>query len=93
MIDLGKPWSSVVSIVGGLVMRVGLCRFWCVAVAVVLGLGQTVRGEDLPVVRDVEFQPLSAQVKRVVEALEVLGQPLVRDEKARIRHGDRFHRR
>ena len=35
-------------------------------------------------VLDVEFQPLSAQVKRVVEALEMLGQPLARDEKARL---------
>ena len=42
------------------------------------------RGDELPMVRDVEFQPLSAQVKRVVEALDMLGQPLGRDEKARL---------
>ncbi len=33
---------------------------------------------------DVEFQPLVAQVKRIIEALEMLGQPLERDEKARL---------
>ena len=44
----------------------------------------TSRAENLPVVLDVEFQPLSAQVKRVIEALEMLGQPLARDEKARL---------
>jgi hypothetical protein len=42
------------------------------------------RADDLPVVLDVEFQPLSAQVKRVVDALETLGQPLTGDEKARL---------
>ncbi len=47
---------------------------------------------ELPVVDNVEFQPLSAQVKRIVEALEMLGQPLERDEKARLRSGARFHR-
>ncbi|MFI5458338.1 MAG: CehA/McbA family metallohydrolase [Isosphaerales bacterium] len=44
----------------------------------------TSRAEDLPVYLDVEFQPLSAQVKRVIDALEMLGQPLARDEKARL---------
>ena len=33
-----------------------------------------VSAESLPIVADVEFQPLSAQVRRVVEALEMLGQ-------------------
>ena len=42
------------------------------------------RGDELPVVRDVEFQPLSAQVKRVVEALDMLGEPLGKDETARL---------
>jgi hypothetical protein len=44
----------------------------------------SLRAEDLPIVRDVEFQPLSAQARRVVEALDLLGQPLSRDERARI---------
>ena len=44
-----------------------------------------VRGaEALPIVADVEYQPLSAQVRRIVEALKILGQPLARDEEARI---------
>ena len=42
------------------------------------------RGDDLPVVVDVEFQPLSAQVKRVVEAMEMLGEPLAAEEKGRL---------
>jgi hypothetical protein len=39
-----------------------------------------VRGDDLPRVLDVEFQPLSAQAKRVAEALVMLGEPLGREE-------------
>jgi len=38
--------------------------------------------EPLPKVADVEFQPLSAQVRRVVESLEMLGQPLRAETKA-----------
>ena len=37
--------------------------------------------DKLPIVTGVEFQPLSAQVKRVAEALEQLGQPLPPSEK------------
>ena len=39
------------------------------------------RGDDLPMVNDVELQPFAAQVKRVIEALETLGQPLAASEK------------
>ena len=46
--------------------------------------GGVARGDDLPIVRDVEFQPLSAQVKRVAEALEMLGEPLGKEEAARL---------
>ena len=42
------------------------------------------RGDDLPMVNDVEVQPFAAQVKRVIEALEMLGQPLAASEKTRI---------
>src|SRR5512143_2913502 len=35
----------------------------------------------LPSVRNVEFQPLAAQVKRVVEALDYLGSPLSAEER------------
>src|SRR3954466_10603842 len=34
------------------------------------------RAESLPLIEAVDFQPLSAQVRRVVEALDMLGQPL-----------------
>ena len=40
--------------------------------------GSIARADNLPIVTDVEFQPLSAQVKRIAEALELLGQPLAR---------------
>ena len=53
------------------------------AVVQTVGIGAS-RADDLPVVDDVEFQPLSAQVRRVVEALDMLGQPLPGDEKARL---------
>jgi hypothetical protein len=39
------------------------------------------RGEDLPIVKGVEFQPLAAQAQRVVEALDYLGQPLAPADK------------
>ena len=42
------------------------------------------RAGDLPVVADVEFQPLSAQVRRVAEALELLGEPLPDAVRARL---------
>jgi hypothetical protein len=61
----------------------GLRLLSCV-VALVMTVEATGRAEDLPVVTDVEFQPLTAQVLRVVDALEALGQPLNRDEKSRL---------
>src|SRR5260370_37977194 len=36
--------------------------------------------EKLPLVTDVEFQPLAAQVKRVAQALDLLGSPLTKAE-------------
>jgi hypothetical protein len=41
--------------------------------------------QDVPIYHDVEFQPLAAQVKRVIEALGMLGQPLPPDEAARLK--------
>ena len=49
-----------------------------------MSAGSSGRADDLPIVTDVEFQPLSAQIKRVVETLDLLGQPLSRDEKTRL---------
>ena len=42
------------------------------------------RAEDLPVVDDVDLQPLAAEVLRVVEALDILGQPLAPADKAKL---------
>jgi hypothetical protein len=47
-------------------------------------VGRPGRADELPKVNDVEFQPLSAQVRRVVEALDLLGQPLSEQTKAKI---------
>ena len=42
------------------------------------------RGDELPMVLDVEFQPLSAQAKRMAEALVMLGEPLGRDDSEKL---------
>ena len=65
-------------------LRSGWIRRLCVVVAVGAALESRSHAENLPVVLDVEFQPVVAQVKRVIDALEMLGQPLDRDEKARL---------
>jgi hypothetical protein len=44
----------------------------------------SVRADELPIVSDVALQPLAAQVRRVDEALDSLGQPLSDETKARI---------
>jgi hypothetical protein len=49
-----------------------------------LSLQPMSRGDDLPIVTGVEFQPLVSQAKRVVEALDFLGQPLPSDDKAKL---------
>lgn len=41
--------------------------------------------EELPLVTNVEFQPLSAQVARILQALELLGEPLAAPDAAAIR--------
>lgn len=41
------------------------------------------RGDELPIVNDVEFQPLTAQARRILEAMDYLGEPLApRDRQA-----------
>src|SRR4051812_14734547 len=50
----------------------------------VLVLAHPGRADELPVVADVEFQPLAAQVRQVVEALDMLGQPLPEAARARL---------
>src|SRR5271157_512908 len=63
------PLSGFVLLLGALVQTVGIAA---------------ARAEDLPVVNDVDLQPLAAQIRRVVEALDILGQPLASAEKAGI---------
>src|SRR6266567_6138615 len=41
--------------------------------------------QDLPVVSNVEHQPLAAQVLRLIEALDVVGEPLPANEAAELR--------
>ncbi|APW60247.1 hypothetical protein BSF38_01714 [Paludisphaera borealis] len=53
------------------------------AAGLVFGLASA-RADVLPVVTDVEFQPLSAQVRRVVQTLDQLGQPLTPQSKERL---------
>ncbi len=59
-------------------------RYLGIAVIAWAACAVSTRGDTLPLVSDVEFQPLSAQVKRVVEALEILGQPLKGDDRKAI---------
>lgn len=51
---------------------------------VAAGQFTSARGEALPVVADVEAQPLKAQAKRIVQALEFVGQPLSADQHGRL---------
>ncbi len=55
---------------------------WALGCCVALGLSGLAHGGDQQVYTDVEFQPLSSQVRRVVETLEMLGSPLSTDQKA-----------
>ncbi|MFO0907872.1 MAG: hypothetical protein U0794_05840 [Isosphaeraceae bacterium] len=57
---------------------------WSVWLTLGVLMTASTRADELPKVADVEFQPLSAQVRRVVEALDYLGQPLSRDDRARL---------
>src|SRR5260221_8630193 len=51
---------------------------------IAVGLGNRAAADALPVVTGVELQPLSAQVKRVAESLELLGQPLDASSKGKL---------
>jgi hypothetical protein len=55
-----------------------------ILLAFCLGSALPVCAESLPVVTSVEFQPLVAQVNRLIEALDMLGQPLPDAVKERI---------
>jgi hypothetical protein len=53
--------------------------------SLLLLLAVIARADDLPIVAGVEHQPLSAQVLRVIEALDVLGEPLPPADAAELR--------
>ena len=57
-------------------------RFFIATLLIGVTLASSARAEPLPRVLDVEFQPLSAQIRRVAESLEALGQPLPAEVKA-----------
>jgi len=50
----------------------------------IAGFTVTAGAAALPVVPDVEWQPLSAQVQRVIEALDYLGTPLESNDRKRV---------
>ncbi|MEO6807748.1 MAG: CehA/McbA family metallohydrolase [Isosphaeraceae bacterium] len=51
---------------------------------VVLVLARAGRAGELLLIPDVEFQPLSAQIKRVVETLDLLGEPMSKEVKGQL---------
>ncbi|MDR3633770.1 MAG: CehA/McbA family metallohydrolase [Isosphaeraceae bacterium] len=61
-----------------------ITRFLVSTAVVYLVLVLPLSADTLPQYGDVEFQPLAAQARRVVEALDQLGQPLPEASKARV---------
>jgi len=60
-------------------------RLGAALAAALLLLGRVpARADVLPVVSDVEFQPLSAQARRIVQTLDLLGQPVPVEARARL---------
>src|SRR5436190_14689350 len=58
--------------------------FHCVTGLAVFSLCQTIFAASLPIIKDIEWQPFAAQVKRLVEATDYLGSPLSAKDKAAI---------
>ena len=54
-----------------------------VLILLVAGLDAAI-ADDLPIVHGVEFQPLSAQVERVAQAMELAGTPLTKEQRSAI---------
>src|SRR5207253_1289205 len=54
----------------------------CLFAIFAITLARPAVADELPIVVGVEAQPLKAQVQRVVQALQVLGEPLTKDEQA-----------
>src|SRR5689334_16489712 len=66
-----------------LLRRANFPRIAIPIVILACGLASPLQGQPagLALVKNVEFQPLAAQVKRVVEALDFLGAPLSSEER------------
>ncbi len=62
-------------------------RRWAVILSAALcfAIAGSLRAQELPVVRDVELQPLQAQVERLVQALEHAGAPLAEEQQTALR--------
>ncbi len=54
-------------------------------IALLLGSAGITRADELPIVSDVEYQPLAAQVVRVLDALDMLGEALPAAETSELR--------
>lgn len=54
---------------------------WLIVAALTAAFCPVLNGEELPIVGDVEAQPIKAQVQRLVAALEFLGQPLTESQR------------
>lgn len=70
-----SPILEIGSMAVAWVVGVGLMFFGCAALA------NARSPDELPKVSGVELQPLRAQARRIVNALEMLGQPLSEDAK------------
>src|SRR5690242_16821824 len=58
-------------------------RFLPLAVLSLLsGATASLAADALPVIKNVEAQPFKANAKRIADALEIVGEPLKKDEKA-----------
>jgi hypothetical protein len=60
-------------------------RMTFVEAVVGLAFGGSLSAQELPLVKDVELQPLAAHVERVAQALELVGAPLSVDQRASLR--------
>jgi hypothetical protein len=65
-------------------MRIRRCRFWLMLTTFLLFSVRpphALAADALPLLSDVDFQPLAAQVKRVAQALDLLGSPLEKSQR------------
>jgi hypothetical protein len=66
------------------IMRIRRCRFWLVLstfLSFSVRQPHALAADALPLVSDVDLQPLTAQVKRVAQALDLVGSPLEKSQR------------